>query len=94
MRKVLCGLLALVFVTGTSRAVAESKSSSGPMPGEEIAQTASMITGVAISPLVGVSAVGAWKYFKADTPEKKAKLPWFANPLGGFRASCSLAHVW
>lgn len=40
-----------------------------------------MITGVAISPLLGVSAVGAWKYFHAKTPEQKANLPWFAQPL-------------
>ncbi len=50
------------------------------LPGHELAQTISMITGVAISPLLGVSAVGAWKYFKAKTPEQKAALPWFAQP--------------
>ncbi|MCS7336628.1 MAG: hypothetical protein NZ739_00095 [Verrucomicrobiae bacterium] len=50
------------------------------LPGAEIAQTISMITGVAISPLLGVSAVGAWQYFKAKTPEQKAALPWFARP--------------
>jgi MFS family permease len=60
---------------------AEAKAASKQMPGTEIAQTISMITGVAISPLLGVSTVGAWKYFKAKTPEQKAKLPWFANPL-------------
>ena len=46
-----------------------------------MAQTLSLITGVAISPLMGVSAVGAWKWFEAKTPEQKARLPWFANPL-------------
>jgi hypothetical protein len=30
---------------------------------------------------MGVSGVGAYDYFKAKTPEAKAKLPWFANPL-------------
>jgi hypothetical protein len=49
-------------------------------PGSEIAQTISMITGVAISPLLGVGAVGAYQYFKATTPEQKAKLHWYANP--------------
>ena len=49
-------------------------------PGEQIAQTISLITGVAISPLMGVSAVGAWQWWQAKTPEQKAKLPWFANP--------------
>lgn len=38
-----------------------------------------MLTGVAISPLLGVSAVGAWKYF--DTPkEQRNNLPWYAQP--------------
>jgi len=49
-------------------------------PGVELAQTISLITGVAISPLMGASAVGAWKYFAAKTPEQKAQLPWFAQP--------------
>ena len=40
-----------------------------------------MITGVAISPMMGVSAVGAYNYYQAKTPEEKAKLPWFASPL-------------
>jgi len=52
-----------------------------PPPGVQIAQTLSTITGVAISPLLGVGAVGAYQYFKADSDEAKAKLPWFANPL-------------
>ena len=48
-------------------------------PGAELAQTISLITGVAISPLLGASAVGAWKYFEAR-PEARAGLPWFAQP--------------
>src|SRR5436305_12234996 len=48
-------------------------------PGIEAAQALSTITGVAISPLLGVSAVGAWKYFKAP-PANRAQLPWFARP--------------
>ena len=52
------------------------------VPGaEKVAQTLSMITGVAISPLMGVGAVGAYQYFHAQTPEEKTKLPWFAQPL-------------
>ncbi len=50
-----------------------------PTPGVEAAQAISTITGVAISPLLGVGAVGAVKYFK--TPEAaRGKLPWFAQP--------------
>ena len=49
-------------------------------PGVELAQTISLITGVAISPLFGTGAVGAWKYFHARTPRERARLPWFAQP--------------
>ena len=52
-----------------------------PPPGVQIAQTLSVVTGVAISPLLGVSAVGAYQYFKATTDEQRARLPWFAKPL-------------
>jgi len=52
-----------------------------PPPGVGIAQTLSTITGVAISPLLGVSAVGCYQYCKAQTDEERAKLPWFASPL-------------
>ncbi len=49
-------------------------------PGLELAAMATQITGIAISPLLGVSAVGAYQYLQADTAEQKANLPWFANP--------------
>ena len=51
-----------------------------PTPGVEMARAISEITGVAISPLLGVSTVGAWRYFHATTPQQRAKLPWFAQP--------------
>jgi MFS family permease len=49
-------------------------------PGTNLAHAISEITGVAISPLLGVSAVGAWKYFHAQSPRQRARLPWFAHP--------------
>jgi hypothetical protein len=67
---------AYATTTGSSPS---AKSSSKATPGAEIAQTISMITGVAISPLLGAGAVGAWKYFQAGTPEQKAALPWFGQ---------------
>jgi hypothetical protein len=53
----------------------------GQNPATKICQTISLITGVAISPLLGVSAVGAWEYFSTDNPEARARLPWYAQPL-------------
>ncbi len=37
------------------------------------------ITGVAISPLLGVSGVGAWRYWKTPAAARDA-LPWYAQP--------------
>jgi len=56
--------------------------------GVKAAEALSTITGVAISPLFGVSAVGAYKYWKTD-PDRRATLPWFAQPWFGFRDYCS-----
>jgi hypothetical protein len=77
----------VVFCLGLSLMTAHAEISAAAAPasknvsGEQIAQTISLITGVAISPLMGVGAVGAWDFFHARTPEQKAKLPWFADPL-------------
>ncbi len=49
-------------------------------PGLEIAALLTQVTGVAISPLLGVGTIGAYRYFTAHTPEEKAALPWFAHP--------------
>jgi hypothetical protein len=49
-------------------------------PGAELANAISVVTGTAISPLLGVTAVGVWKYLHAQTPEQRARLPWFAQP--------------
>lgn len=88
MKPRLVGLLALFLSVTLLAAQAQTTSTtskpataSDKTPGMEIAQTISMITGVAISPLLGVSAVGAWQYFHAKTPEQKARLHWYANPF-------------
>jgi hypothetical protein len=49
------------------------------LPGVTLSQGITEITGVAISPLLGVSAVGAWRYWKTPTAER-AELPWYARP--------------
>jgi hypothetical protein len=73
------GLLALPLAAVAQDSVAKP---ADPNPAsKKLCETVSMITGVAISPMMGVSAVGAYDYYKAKTPEEKAKLPWFANPL-------------
>jgi hypothetical protein len=80
---ILCLGFSLVTAHAASTDATTTKTSSANNPGQQMAQTLSMITGVAISPLMGVGAVGAWEWFQArgKTPEQKAKLHWFANPL-------------
>lgn len=51
-----------------------------PSAGLQLAKTATEITGIAISPLLGVSAIGFYQWLQADTAQQKAALPWFANP--------------
>ncbi|HVZ64101.1 MAG TPA: hypothetical protein VG936_05885 [Lacunisphaera sp.] len=60
---------------------AEKKAAAAPAktPGVELAVMASQVTGIAISPLLGVSCIGAWQWWGAHTPEQKAALPWFAQ---------------
>lgn len=49
------------------------------LPGVSLAEGITEITGVAISPLLGISAVGAWKYW--HTAEgARAALPWYCHP--------------
>jgi hypothetical protein len=82
-------LLAVLLAAPVSAVAADARKpeKAPPAPGVELATLATQVTGIAISPLLGVSTVGAYQYFKASTPEQKARLPWFANPLvwlGGF----------
>jgi hypothetical protein len=46
---------------------------------KELAKVVTMVTGMAISPLLGVGAVGCYDWITASTPEEKAKLPWYAQ---------------
>lgn len=90
MKRLLWLLLAVVLCTGIgpvqaldavkpAPAAPAAAGATKPPPGVEAAQALSTITGVAISPLLGVSAVGAWKYFKTPAAAR-ANLPWFAQP--------------
>ncbi|MHA3771267.1 hypothetical protein ACXR0O_06970 [Verrucomicrobiota bacterium sgz303538] len=49
------------------------------LPGVELAQGISQITGTAVSPLLGVTSIGAWRYFRSPAAER-ARLPWFCQP--------------
>ena len=48
-------------------------------PGIVAAEAISQITGIAISPALGVASVGAWRYYHT-TPTRRAQLPWWGQP--------------
>lgn len=49
------------------------------LPGVTLSEGVSEITGVAISPLLGVSVMGAWTYFKTEDSQRH-RLPWYCHP--------------
>ncbi|HLP00668.1 MAG TPA: hypothetical protein VK163_01490 [Opitutaceae bacterium] len=73
-----CVLIAGPLLAATKPLVSKTKET--PVIGTQLASTLTQITGIAISPMLGVSALGAYKWAKADTTEEKAALPWYAGP--------------
>lgn len=71
--------LALLLAWTSPAFAAEQKSDPTSNPALEAARTLSTVTGVAISPLLGVSAVGAYEYFQTPS-ERRDKLRWYARP--------------
>lgn len=49
-------------------------------PGAPVATAISTVTGIAISPLLGTGAYGAYKWWSAGDDAARAKLPWYAQP--------------
>ena len=72
----LMGFLPAVHAASSKSAAPASAAKS--TPGLELAQTITTLTGVAISPLLGASAYGAFQWFRTE-PAQRDKLPWFAQ---------------
>jgi hypothetical protein len=72
--------LSLLSLPLLAQGNAKAQAGAVKTPGLELAALATQVTGIAISPLLGVSAVGAYQWWGAKTDEQKANLPWFANP--------------
>jgi hypothetical protein len=69
-----------MFCAPAEAATSSSSSSLGTSnPTGDLSAAITQITGIAISPLLGIGAVGAVKYFRADAATRP-KLPWFAQP--------------
>lgn len=81
MRKSLLLLTAVLFFCTSVWGAAQTtigSSASSKAPGAHIAQQISLLTGIAISPLLGSSGYGCYLYFKT-LPEERASLPWFSQ---------------
>lgn len=77
---VLGGLLAFSgAISAAETEIVPPASEDTHVPGVALSQGITEITGVAISPLLGVSTVGAWRYWKSPA-EARAALPWYAQP--------------
>lgn len=85
MKGLLVAILAGVWACGAGGAATlaasapEAVSGGTELPGVRMAETVSATTGVAISPLLGVSAVGAWRYLHTPVAAR-GDLPWHGNP--------------
>lgn len=79
----LLSLLLAVFAPLALAAAAPAASAPSPAkdssPAAPIATAISTITGIAISPLLGTSGYGAYKWFTAKDDAARKALPWFAQ---------------
>ena len=77
-------LVSLALVVVVPFAFAAAKSTAAPRgdrsPGGPVASAISTVTGIAISPLLGTSAYGAYKWWSTKDDAARAKLPWYARP--------------
>ncbi len=81
MKKRLCILIAAIFCLAGFTGHAETQPVVAPVskaPGAQLAQQISLLTGVAITPLLGTSGYGLYKWWQTP-PEQRANLPWFAQ---------------
>ena len=84
MKRALVALLLLGLVASGAFAAAptdpaRSDETPAPLPGVQLANVLATATGIAITPILGVSAVGAWRYWRAAEDER-AGLDWFCSP--------------
>lgn len=58
---------------------AKTSKSSGKSPALGMATAVTTVTGIAISPLMGTGAYGAYQYFTAEDEAARAALPWYSQ---------------
>ena len=84
-RALAAGVLASALLGGAAAASAEEPAARRPdeashlRTDERVAEAITVATGVPISPLLGVSALGAYRWWRAPPPAR-AHLPWYTRP--------------
>jgi len=79
-------LCACLLFACSSDAVANTDSLEAPerVPGVGLSTAISQVTGIAVSPMLGISCVGAWTYWNTEE-HLRGRLPWFCSPyIWGF----------
>jgi len=71
--------VALAAPAGAQSDAASGSAASHFRAAERVAEVVTVATGVPISPLVGVSALGGYRWWRTP-PEARAALPWYAHP--------------
>lgn len=74
----LLAVIAVVAVPLWAATDATASSSTDRSPAAPIAIALSTVTGIAISPLLGTGAYGAYKYFRTPAAQRES-LPWYAR---------------
>ncbi|MBP6507160.1 MAG: hypothetical protein KA257_06310 [Opitutaceae bacterium] len=76
---VLFALLIAVVVTPLWAATADKPAATSKAPGAAVAASITTVTGMAISPLLGAGAYGAYQWASAKDETARAALPWYAQ---------------
>lgn len=71
-------LIVAAVISAYAATPGSTAKSSGGTPGGALAETVSTVTGVAISPLLGMSAVGVYQWWRCPSKER-ASLPFYAQ---------------
>ena len=72
-------VLIAVVLLASARTAEPDESTQALKSGESVNEALATVTSTAISPLVGVSVMGAWHYYRTPAP-RRAQLPFFDRP--------------
>jgi hypothetical protein len=72
-------LAAVSTSASASASPVRERGAGNPAPAVTIAAAISTVTGIAISPLLGTGAYGAYQWFAAEDEAARAALPWYAQ---------------